>query len=188
MDVAGHIVIYGGSFNPPHMGHQMACLYLLEALDAEAVWLVPAFEHPFGKDLAPYGHRLEMCRRLASPFGGRVLASDVERELEAGGRTYDTLTHLIAHHPGQRFALAVGSDILSETEQWHRWKDITSLVPVVVMRRGGFPADNTDANAIELPEVSSSTVRGRLGRGETVSGMVPESVAAYIAQERLFGA
>src|SRR5688572_20849117 len=111
MSLEGRTVLYGGSFNPPHMGHQMACLYLLEARSAEAVWLLPAFAHPFGKELAPFAERLEMCRLLAAPFGGRVVTSDIEQRV-ADGRTYVTLTRLLQEQPDRRFVLAVGADIL----------------------------------------------------------------------------
>lgn len=186
MSVEGHIAVYGGSFNPPHMGHLMACLYLLEGLGAGAVWLVPAWVHPFGKALAPFEHRLEMCERIARGLGPRVVASAVERELAGTGRTYDTLCHLLRQNPGERFALAVGSDILAETGQWHRWEDISSLVPLAVMRRGGYPLPESTGSLLELPEVSSSEVRRRLRGGESVEGLLPQSVIAYIAERRLY--
>src|SRR5207247_5992811 len=105
---------YGGSFNPPHMGHQMAVLYLLQALNAEAVWIVPANVHPFGKVLASFEHRVAMCRVLAAPFGERVEVSTVESEPTSTGKNYDTLVQLKQAHAARRFALAVGSDVLAE--------------------------------------------------------------------------
>ena len=78
MEITGTTAILGGSFNPPHISHQMACLYLLEALAADGVLLVPACHHPFGKSLVSFEHREAMCEILARPFGGRVELSDVE--------------------------------------------------------------------------------------------------------------
>ena len=77
MMLHGHTAIYGGSFDPPHMGHQLACLYVLEALAAEAVWLMPCFVHPFGKALSSFEHRFAMCEKLARPLP-RVTVSAAE--------------------------------------------------------------------------------------------------------------
>jgi nicotinate-nucleotide adenylyltransferase len=181
--LAGHTVVYGGSFNPPHMAHQMACLYLLEALAAERVWLMPAFSHPFGKQLAPYDKRLEMCRLLAAPFGGRVEVSRLEEEARTG-RTHDVLTLARSRWPSLKLALAIGGDIVRETSAWHRWSDIEAMVPVVVLARAGFTAPG--ASALALPQVSSTEVRERLARGAPVEGLVPASVAAYVARQGLF--
>jgi nicotinate-nucleotide adenylyltransferase len=183
MRLSRRTVVYGGSFNPPHIGHQMACLYLLEALDAEEVWLLPAARHPFGKELAPFGHRRAMCLLLARPFDGRVSVTDLEAEAGATGRTYDSLVALQARSPDRRFALAVGSDIMQEIGQWYRWDEITALVPVAVIGRAGYPYG---AAPIELPAVASGTIRRRLGEGQSVSGMVPQSISEYIEQHQLY--
>ena len=187
----GKTVIFGGSFNPPHTGHDMTCAYLLEHLHAEAVWMVPVFNHPFGKDLASFEHRLAMCRLVAEPFGERVVVSEVERELGGLGRTYDTLEHLTKRFEERSFALSVGADILQETAQWHRWEDICSMVQVVVLGREGFSSTGAggevSAGVAELPEVSSSEVRERVSAGEPLAGLTSPGVADYIRRYGLYG-
>lgn len=183
MSLAETTVIYGGSFNPPHMGHQMACLYLLEALGAESVWVVPARRHPFGKSLSDFDHRVTMCGILARPFEGRVEVSRVEEDAGLSGRTYDTLVHLTAKHADRRMAFAVGSDILSETQKWYRWPDIEALVPVVVIRRSGYRGEG---GLLAIPEVSSSDIRRRVAEAATIDGLVPLGVADYIAKHGLY--
>ncbi len=185
MPLAGYTVVYGGSFNPPHMGHQMACLYLLEALGAHHVWLVPSRLHPFGKPLASVEARVEMCRRLATPFAGRVTVSLVEAEGALSGRTYDTLVSLCREHPERRFALAIGSDLVAETKEWHRWRDIETMVRVVVIGRAGAASDL--AAPLLLPNVSSSEVRARIKARQSIEGLVPVAVAEYIEQHSLYG-
>ncbi|MFC1612058.1 nicotinate (nicotinamide) nucleotide adenylyltransferase [Myxococcota bacterium] len=180
----GFTVVYGGSFNPPHMGHQMACLYLLEALGAGAVWLLPTVHHPFGKNLAPFSHRVKMCQLMAHLFGNRVVVSEVEATPGTSGRTYDTLTRLHSENPGQRFALAVGSDILGETSLWHRWDDIVSMVPVIVMGRGGYPHEQ--AGPVELPPISSGDIRKRIHSGQGIDGLVPARITEYIERHGLY--
>jgi nicotinate-nucleotide adenylyltransferase len=81
-------------------------------------------------------------------------------------------------------ALAIGTDILAETAAWHRWADIEAMARVVVVGRAGYgPADG---EIVELPAVSSSEIRERVARGESIDGLVPAAVADYIAEHGLY--
>ena len=184
MQLAGHTVVYGGSFNPPHLGHQMTCLYLLEALGADAVWVVPALKHPFGKELGDFDSRVAMCELMVAPFGRRARVSRVEEQVGQSGRTYDTLLTLRQTHPDLTFALAVGADILREAPQWYRWCDLEAMVPVVVIGRPGFPSPR--ATPVEMPAVSSAELRRRLVSGGSIEGLVPATVAEYIRHQGLY--
>ncbi len=184
VSLAGHTVIFGGSFNPPHLAHQMACLYLVEGLGAQAVWLLPAFVHPFGKELVPFEHRLAMCQLIADPLGKRVAVSDVERREAASGYTYDTLVELTRRHPERRWALAIGTDVLAETPSWHRWPDIEALATIVVMGRQGVAAHRQ--GVLALPDIASRVVRERVQRRESIEGLVSVRVRAYIEQHGLY--
>lgn len=184
------IALLGGSFNPPHSAHQLACLLLLEAEGFDSVWLLPCFRHAFAKPLADFEHRLEMCRLLAEPFGGRVVVSDVERQiLDAGfNRTLDTMDHLSREHPEHHFWLVVGSDLLAELPGWKGFSELRRRFPVFVLRRAGHPAsDNFPASAIELPAVSSTQVREILGSGGRAAGLLPRLVSDYILRHGLYG-
>ncbi len=180
------IALLGGSFNPPHIAHQMACLWALSTDQADEVWLVPCFRHPFHKDLVSYEHRVGMCRRAADLFGeGRVSVSRVEEELGGESRTLFTVEHLVAHHPQHRFRLLIGADILQEKGSWYRFEEIERLAPALVIGRSGYPSP---AGVPELPAISSTMVRERLRRGADVSALVPARVLEHIAAERLYGA
>lgn len=177
-------MVYGGSFNPPHVGHQMTLLYLLHALDASRVMVVPSWTHPFGKDLASFDERVAMCELMAEPFGARVIVSRVEDELGGDGRTYDLLVHLRATMPHENFALSVGADILGETDRWYRWEDIVAMLPVVVLGRVGYP--DPRALSVALPEVSSTKIRELRRAGASIRGLVPTSVARRIERRGLY--
>lgn len=183
-DLSGSTVIYGGSFNPPHVAHQMSLLYLVHAMDAARVLVVPARTHPLGKDLAPFDERVALCELMAEPFGDRVTVSRAEEELGGAGRTYDLLVHLRTTMPSEKLVLSVGADILSETDRWYRWDDIAAMVPIVVLGRAGHP----DARAlpVELPEVSSTRIREMRSRGESIRGLVPANVARRIERRGLY--
>ncbi|MEO1172992.1 MAG: nicotinate-nicotinamide nucleotide adenylyltransferase [Myxococcota bacterium] len=183
IDLESYTVIYGGSFDPPHVGHQMLCVYLLESLGADAVWLVPAYTHAFDKPLSSFEDRLAMCERMARFLGERVRVDPVERDLNDGGRTLTLIRELERRHPDKKFALAVGADIVGERNRWYRWEEIESSVPIVVVGRTGYESDA----AVELPEVSSTEIRSRAAKRLPLIGLVPRAVAEWIERAELYG-
>ena len=182
------IALFGGSFNPPHVAHQLVALYVLEThADVEALWFVPTFTHVFGKSLAPFEHRYAMCELAAAPLGARAVVSDVERTLAQRpeftvNRTLDLIEYLEGS-TGQRFRLVVGADILGETDKWHRWDEVARRAPPIVVSRPGFPGGTGVAI-----DVSSTKIRELLAAGdrEGASALVPASVLRYIAANQLY--
>lgn len=178
-------MVYGGSFNPPHLAHQMACLAVLETERVDRVLMVPCFRHAFGKELAPYQDRVEMCRLAAALFGGLVEVSLIESELgETENRTYHTLEALRAREPAAAFRLLVGADVLTEKDKWYRWDDVVAMAPLIVVGREGV--GESGAQAFQLPAISSTEVRARIARGESADPLVPRSVLDYIAGRGLY--
>lgn len=179
------VAILGGSFNPPHVAHLMAAWWTLATQDVAEVWLLPSFRHPFGKALAPFEDRVEMCRLAARALRG-VHVCTAEAELAGDpfvGKTARTLEHLHAKHPDHRFALVVGADVLPDTDKWYRWDRVKELARIVVVGREGYPAV---AGAPALPAISSTEIRARIARGEDVRGLVPERVRRYVAEKGLY--
>ncbi|MBI4508699.1 MAG: nicotinate (nicotinamide) nucleotide adenylyltransferase [Deltaproteobacteria bacterium] len=181
------VAVFGGSFNPPHVAHQMACLYALETHPLDQLLVVPCFRHPFEKQLAPYPDRLAMCRLAMRPLGERVMVSEIEREI--GGdvsRTVITLEALAAKYPGVDFRLVVGSDLIAEKDKWWRWPDIERLAPLLVIGRKGYPEKTWPGPQVELPEISSTEIRSRVAAGQPISSLVPRSVEVFIAEKKLY--
>ena len=177
------IAIFGGSFNPPHLGHQSLVLMLLEACRVDEVWLVPTYRHYFGKELVGYNHRVRMCEQLVAPFGERVRVSLVESELEEPqGRMLDTLQELARRHPGHAFRLVIGADILEETNRWYRWEEVAALAPPLVFGRHGYKGGELPAP----PDISSSAIREARAAGTSLGRMLPLRVLEYIEQEELY--
>ncbi len=184
--------LFGGSFNPPHVAHQLVALYVLET-QVDEVWFVPTYAHPFGKPLAAYDHRVAMCELAAAPLGARARVSRAEQELaQAPGfvasRTLDLIEHLYATHTDAQFHLVVGADILGETDKWHRWDEVTRLAPLVVIGRGGYtlPAGSVETG-IAMPEISATRVRELLASGDpAVGALLPQTVLRYIARHGLY--
>ncbi|WP_434389727.1 nicotinate (nicotinamide) nucleotide adenylyltransferase [Melittangium boletus] len=178
------VALLGGSFNPPHVGHLMAAHYVRATQEVDEVWLMPTFRHPFGKVSAPFEHRVRMCERMCEDAAGWLKTSPVEREVGKDGRTVDTLDFLQARHPGHRFSLVIGSDILKDLPHWKDFDRIQRLARVVVLYRAGYPASGTVGPP--LAEVSSTDIRERLGRGEPPTDLVPQAVLAYAREHHLY--
>ncbi|HTB56507.1 MAG TPA: nicotinate (nicotinamide) nucleotide adenylyltransferase [Polyangia bacterium] len=177
------VAIFGGSFNPPHLAHQMAALYVLETAAIDELWIVPAFQHPFGKVLAPFGHRLEMCELAAAALGPRVRVSAVERDLGLESRTLRTVRRLQQDFPAHAFSLVIGADLVAELPSWHDSAELQRSVPLLVVGRDGFDAG---AGRLALPRVSSTEVRAALAAGRPVDGLVPRVVLDYIYEHNLY--
>lgn len=182
-----HVALLGGSFNPPHVAHLMVAWWSLSTQPVDEVWLLPAYVHPFGKELAPFEDRVRMCELAARPLRG-VFVCTAERELEGDplvGKTARTLEHLTQKHPTYRFSLVVGADVLPDTAKWYRWDRVRELAGLIVVGREGYPAVE---GAPVLPAISSSAIRERLARGADVSGLVPRKVLAYVRERGLYRA
>lgn len=185
------VALFGGSFNPPHVGHVMVVTWLLSAGKVDEVWLLPTGTHPFGKALAPFADRVAMARAAITLFGDRVRVDEVEGERDGASYTIDTVEILRARRPGVRFSLVVGTDILSERPKWKDFDRLLTLVDLIPVRRAGVAGSEVwdPANPSPLfPDVSSTDIRARVSRGESVEGLVPRAVLDLIEARGLYRA
>ena len=176
------VAFFGGSFNPPHVAHQLVALYVLETEPVDELWLVPCWKHPFDKVLAPYADRLQMCRLAAVALGSRVKVSDVEGRLGGESRTLRTIKALQQERPDCQLHLVVGADIEPELPSWYGAEELLRMVPRIVVGRGSHAGQSP----VAMPAVSSTEVRHRLASGQGVAGLVPNAVADYIREHRLY--
>lgn len=180
------VAVYGGSFNPPHVGHVLAVAYALATQPIDEVLVVPCFVHPFAKELAPFEQRFAMCK-LAMGWLPGVEISRVEEALGGESRTLRTLSHLKAEHPGWQLRLLVGADILGDAPKWHGFEQVVALAPLLVLGRAGTV--DPSAPAPLLPEVSSTQIRRLFAEGDTeaLSALLPRRVLAFAQERGLYG-
>ncbi len=182
------VALLGGSFNPPHVGHLLSAHYVRATQGVDEVWLMPTYQHPFGKALESFEHRVGMCEVMCRDATGWMKTSQVEREVaERGGsgRTVETLSYLVERYPDIRFWLIIGSDILKDLPSWKAWDRIQQLARVLVLHRAGYPAEGTVGPP--LAEVSSTQIRELLARGQAPVELVPRGVLAYAHEAGLYG-
>jgi nicotinate-nucleotide adenylyltransferase len=176
------VALFGGSFDPPHLGHVLAMAHALSTARVERLMMVPCFRHAFDKTLSPFAHRLAMATLAAQVFGERARASDIEATLGGPSRTLVTVKALLAQSPEMQITLVVGSDLVGERERWYGYAELASLVEFAVVPRAGHEAQAPFA----IPDVSSTEIRARIAAGRSIAHLVPAAVADYIAAHGLY--
>jgi len=197
---SARIAFFGGSFDPPHVGHVLLASWALSAGGVDRLLVVPTFAHAFGKQSVAFEHRLEMARRAFSVLDpARVETSDIEARLASIERpgearpsyTVETLEALVRERPTQSFRLLVGADVLGALPRWRDVERIEALAPLLVGGRAGHASSaegrSVAADVPSFPEVSSTAVRARLSSGRSVAGLVPDVVVEYVTQHGLYG-
>ena len=173
--------VFGGSFDPPHVGHVLAASWVLSTQPVDELLVIPTFEHVFGKRLAPFPHRLRMCELAFAPLR-RVRVLDLEARLGGASVTVRTLEALKKSAPGVELRLVIGSDLVEQIPRWTEGHRIPSLATLLVVGRGG----HDDGRDVCMPEISSTEIRGRLESGRSAEGLVPRAVLAYVAEHGLY--
>ncbi len=185
--------LFGGTFDPPHVGHLMVAEAAREQLALDRVIWMPSARPPHKAVGTSAEHRLAMTR-LATADHPAFEVSD--RELHRAGRSFtaDTLDALSADHPGARWWLIVGEDSLASFPTWRDPQRITAQARLAVYRRGDERADASPFAAhvdwIQAPrvEVSSTDLRARLGDGRSIRYRLGADVAEYARAHRLYSA
>ncbi len=185
------IGLFGGSFDPVHHGHLIVGQAAAEALGLDELRFVPAREQPFklGQHAAPAADRAAMLE-LAVQGAPRLSVERLELERPGPSYTVDTLRALVARHPGAALTLLLGADAARELEDWHEAGALPGLARIVVFARGStaVPDSRLIAGVVEVPriEISATEIRGRVRAGLPIRYWVPDAVARYVAQHRLY--
>lgn len=189
------IGLFGGSFDPPHLGHLLIAETMREQFELTQVWWIPAARPPHKTDrtLVPGAHRLAMVQKAIADNPAFVV-KDVELHRSGPSYTVDTVQTLQEEHPDTRFALLLGGDSLVDFFTWHEPKEIVRRVPLLVYKRPQvrFPAlppwlrDRVHIAEASLIDISSTDVRQRCQEGRSIRYRVTESVRTYIESHNLY--
>ena len=193
--------MFGGSFDPVHNGHVQLAQAFIKELSLDKVFIVPAFISPFkqgGAAVLPH-HRAEMCR-LAFSNIPQAEISDIEIKREGSSYTYQTLQALTDKLDTDKIFLITGADSFMSI---HKWKE-----PEIIFRHAvicGLPRNDDDISALEkqseylhglgaetrilnisVMTVSSTDIRCKAAKGESIRGLVPDDVERYIIENGLY--
>ncbi len=185
------IAVFGGTFDPVHVGHLVAAVNVRHALALDRVLLVVA-NQPWQKvgerALTPAEQRFEVVAAAVEELAG-LEASRVE--IERGGVSYtaDTLAEVAMLHPGAELVLVIGADVARDLDSWERVDEVRRLARLAVVNRPGAampaPLPGWRVDVVEIPnlEVSSTDLRARAVDGRPLDFLVPSS--AIHAMRRL---
>lgn len=175
--------VFGGSFDPPHVGHFLAATDAAERLALDRVIWVPAAQQPLKVD-APHVASAEQRFRMV---GAAVSASEIFEanriEIDRRGLSYTvaTLQSFAEKWPSAELYLLLGEDAWSRFDEWHEPETIRTLVQIEILAR-----KTASDFAGRVIEVSSTEVRARARAGLSVRGFVQDAVAKIIDSERLY--
>lgn len=182
------IAVFGGSFDPPHIGHMIACYYVLATTDIDEIWLVPSFRHPFEKESLDFEMRVKMCEISANIFKDRVkvmrFEEEIAKERDSPVYSVDLLKHIKSIYPEHKFFFIIGSDILQESDRWKGFDRIEDYATLLILiRKGVDPAE--DYKSV-IPDISSSMIRENIRKSIPIGGLVPINVLRFIEENNLY--
>ena len=187
--------LFGGTFDPPHVGHLVTAVNVHHALDLDVVVLMVAnvpWQKEGSRTITPAPDRLAMVEAAVRDVPGLVPG---RQEIDHGGPSYtaDTLAVLAEQYPGADFFTIIGDDAAAGLRTWTRWEEVVERSQVVVVDRPGESVDVDDGIEwirVEVPrlEVSSTDLRARFTDGRPLDYLVTQPVLDVIRARGLYGA
>lgn len=184
-------IIFGGSFDPIHVGHTALAAEALRQNLADEVWFMvsPLNPHKQGQQLTPEEKRLAMVQ-LAIDDEPRFKASDFEFTLPRPSYTLHTLQALEAAYPERTFLLLIGADNWEKFDRWYRGDLILERYPIIVYPRGNeqqpLLPQGVEWLSSRLYDISSTQIREMVLSDVDIRGVVSQKVAEYIKMNRLY--
>lgn len=198
-----HIGIFGGTFDPVHLGHLILAEQCREQAQLDQVLFIPAARppHKLDRPLTPFAQRVEMLT-LAIAGNPAFQIEELEKDRPGPSYTVDTLEELHGRHPDAPLTLLIGSDSLADLAHWRAPERIGRLADILVMVRPGWPIASLEEarTALQLPaefrlayvvhapqiEISSRDLRQRATEGRSLRYLVPRAVECYLQAHRLY--
>ncbi len=197
------IGIFGGSFDPIHMGHLVLAEQCRDQLGLDEVRFVPAFISPLKQQArpAPPKDRVEMVK-LATGGNPAFVCDTIELDRQGVSYTIDTVRAFQAGDPDAKFFLLMGADSVADLPKWKEPSELLALVAIGAIGRGGVgepPWESIQSlvsperwrelqHCVAAPalEISSTDLRQRIASGRSIRYLVPPAVEMYIQQQRLY--
>ena len=188
------IGIFGGTFDPPHLGHLIVAQEVRDKLKLDRIFFIPASLPPHKKKvrISEAFHRLRMVQ-LATQDNPNFKVLDLELKREGHSYTVDTLKALRKRYPQAQFFLILGLDNLNHIHTWKKPEEIFKLSKVVFITRPGITLNKTSkwlnySRLLDVKEIdiSSTDIRERIKKDKPIKYLVPEKVLQYIQRHNLY--
>lgn len=175
--------VFGGSFDPPHLGHFLAAVDAAERLGLDRVLWVPTAQQPLKAGAPHVASPDQRYRMVQAAVTGNTIFEASRIEIDRSGLSYtvETVQSFAAQFPGAELFLLLGEDAWSRFEEWHEPETIRTLVQIEILAR------KTESEfSGRVVEVSSTEIRARACEGRSIRGFVQDAVAEIIESERLY--
>ena len=188
------IGIFGGTFDPPHIGHLAVADAAVRQLHLDALYLVPAYlpPHKLRHAFSSSPRDRERMTRLALHGIPRVKISTIELRRRGISYTVDTLRAFRKKFRSAVLFLIIGEDTLDQFSSWRKPEEILTLADIVVYRRTGCSPKSPKGKIEPIVlhgrriNVSSTEIRNRIASGKPAGSFLPGAVDAYIRKHRLY--
>jgi len=195
------IAVFGGTFDPVHLGHLIMAEQCREQARLDEVWFLPAARPPHKQrhQVTPFDKRVEMLE-LAIAGQPAFRVEEIENERPGPSFLVQTLEDLAARRPDVELHFLIGSDSLHDLPQWRQPERIVELAALLVVPRAGHPLPaegelrsslgGLRLQVVDMPliDISSRDLRQRAAEGRSVRYLVPRAVECYIETHRLYRA
>lgn len=186
--------IFGGSFNPVHIGHLMLASYMQQFGGFDEVWLMLSPLNPLKsnpEELIPDITRLRMLELAIGDTPG-IAVNDIELSMPRPSYTINTLRYLSKRYPRHNFKLIIGSDNWKRFGEWKESEEIIENYGVVIYPRPGYPVGTIYDAGVEVvnapvADISSTFIRRGIARGKDMRFFLPQGVYDYIKTHQLYG-
>ncbi len=187
------IGVFGGTFDPPHVGHLVAAVDARQALDLDVVLLVVAnvpWQKVASREISRVEDRLAMTEAAVDDTEG-LEVSDIEIRRGGVSFTSDTLAELRRNEPDAELFVILGNDAAAGFDTWERHQEVAEAATLVVVDRPGSPspADRPFTwTRVDIPEleVSSTEIRERVRRDRSIRYLVPDGVVTVVSERGLY--
>jgi nicotinate-nucleotide adenylyltransferase len=198
------IGVFGGTFDPIHLGHLLLAEQCREQAQLETVWFIPSAvpPHKQNRSITPFDRRVEMLQ-LALAGNPVFQINTLERDRQGPSYTADTLELLQNQHPHAQLFLMIGADCLPDLPKWYEPQRILQLATLLVTDRGNHPIGTPEQLAeaiglqnndlicmqhipIPLIDFASTEIRDRVQTNRSIRYFVPAAVEVYIREKKLY--
>jgi nicotinate-nucleotide adenylyltransferase len=197
------IGLFGGAFDPVHLGHLIVAERCREEAALDRVWFLPSYKPPHKTDraLTRFEHRIDLVT-LATTGQPAFAVEPIEKELPPPNYTAHTLSELRQRHPADDFFLILGADSVADLPQWYEPKRVVEQAGLLAVPRPGSPLWTAHrlAEALGMPEsdirlqtvacplieIASRELRQRVAEGKSIRFLVPRAVEEFIRERGLY--
>jgi len=178
------IALFGGSFNPPHLGHQMMLVYLANTYSFDEIWVNPVKNHYFEKDkyLISAENRVKMAEIAFKKLSEHIKIKEIDI-INNFSKTYDTINFLKRdkHNKDINFTLVLGEDNYNSRHKWYKFDEIEKMVNIIYLGRTGVKSELN--LPFKFPDISSSKIRNNINKNKL---LLDKDVFRYIMDNGLY--